>query len=117
MKLKSKPSLRERKRYIVFKVESSGPFLYENMRNAVYDSTARWLGENEMGKADVHVVKNLWDSRRRVGFVRCGPKYVDDIKSSLALVKQIGDSRVVIHTLRVSGTIKSATEKSGIGRS
>lgn len=116
MKLKSKPTLRQRKRYIVFRVITDGSFLYENLRNAIYDSVARWLGENEMAKADVHVIKNLWDGRRKVGFVRCVPKYVDDVKTALALVHQIGDSRVIIHTVRVSGTIRSAKEKAGLSK-
>jgi RNase P/RNase MRP subunit POP5 len=34
---------------------------------------------------------------------------VDKIKVSLALIHQIGDSRVVFQTLRVSGTIKSGS--------
>jgi ribonuclease P/MRP protein subunit POP5 len=116
MKLKSRPTLREGKRYIVFNVITDGSFLYENLRNAIYDSVARWLGESEMGKADVHVIKNLWDGRARTGFIRCAPKYVDDVKTALALVHQIGESRVIIHTLRVSGTIKSAREKAGLSK-
>lgn len=116
MKLKSRPTLRERKRYIVFRVIGDGTFLYENLRNALYDSIAGWLGGNEMGKADVHIIRNLWDGRSRTGFIRCAPKYVDDVKTALALVRQIGDSRVIIHTLRVSGTIKSAREKAGLAK-
>ncbi len=114
MKLSTRPTLREGRRYIVFSIISDGSFLYENMRNALYDSIASWLGENEMGKADVHIIRNLWDGRRKAGFIRCAPKYVDDVKTALALVSQIGDSRVIVHTIRVSGTIKSAREKAGL---
>lgn len=111
MKLRSRPTLREKKRYLVFRVVSDGTLLYDNVRNAIYDSVARWLGENETAKADVHIVKNLWDGRARTGFIRCAPKYVDDVRTGMALVHQIGDSRVIIQTLSVSGTIKSAKGK------
>lgn len=117
MKLKTRPTLRSRKRYIVFRVENDGSLVYENVRNAIYDSAAKWIGENEMGEAEVHIVRNLWDGRTKTGFIRCTPKYVDDVKTSLALIHQIGDARVLIHTLRVSGTIKSAKEKSGLNES
>jgi len=114
MKLKSRPTLRQKRRYLVFRVVSEEPLLYDNVRNAIYDSVARWLGDNENAKAGVHIVKNLWDGRMRTGFIRCAPKYVDDVRTGMALVHQIGDSRVIIETLRVSGTIKSATEKAGL---
>ena len=64
-----------------------------------------------MAKANIRILKNLWDLRKQKGFVQCLPKFVDSVKVSLSLIHQIGDSRVAFQTLRVSGTIKSGRDK------
>jgi RNase P/RNase MRP subunit POP5 len=114
MKLKKMPSLKEKKRYILFKVHSEEPISYENVKNAVYDSVAEWFGANDLAKANVHIVKNLWNGKNQTGVIRCSPKFVDDVKVAMALVHQIGDERVIIQSTRVSGTIKSIKKKSKI---
>jgi len=112
MKLKRMPCLREKKRYILFKVHSERSIDYDNVKNAIYDSVAEWLGSNDLPKANVHIIKNLWKQREMTGVIRCSVKFVDDVKMALALVHQIGDEKVIIQSLRVSGTIKSIKKKS-----
>lgn len=111
MKLKPFPSMREKRRYIIFKVHSEEKLNYPNVRNAVYNSVGNWLGEKEMARANVHIIKNLWDSKGQTGFVRCSHKFVDDVRVGLSLIHQVGDSRVIFHTLAVAGTIKSGKWK------
>lgn len=111
MKLKKMPSLRAHSRYIVFKVHSKNPLLYPNIRDAVWNSLENWLGEQDLAEADVRIIKNLWNKKTQTGFIRCSHKFLDLVKTGLALVHQIGDERVVFQTLRVSGTIKTGKEK------
>lgn len=111
MRMRKLPSSRESRRYIVFRVHAEGEIDYESVKNAVWNSILNWLGEGDMAKAKIRILKNLWDGRSKKGFVQCSPKFVDDVKVSLALIHQIGDSRVAFQTLRVSGTIKSGKEK------
>lgn len=110
------PSLREKKRYIVFRVHSQEKLDYSTMQNAAWNSMLNWVGEKELSKANVRFIKNLWDPDKQTGFVQCSPKYVDSVKVGLGLVHQIGDQRVIFQTIRVSGTIKSGKAKTGLNK-
>jgi len=111
MKMKKLPSMRSRKRYVIFKIHSDNPLDYSNVKNAMWHSMENWLGQNELAQAEPRLIKNLWDGRKKTGFLQCSPRYVDQIKMSFALIHQIGDQRVIFQVLRVSGTIKSGKEK------
>ncbi|NIO22806.1 MAG: ribonuclease P protein component 2 [Candidatus Aenigmarchaeota archaeon] len=111
MKLKGRPTLKEKKRYVFFKVHSSGDLDYRMVRDGVMNSLLNWLGDKDLALAKPRIIKNLWDQKGKQGVIRCSHRYVDDVKVSLGLVHQIGDSRVIIQTTRVSGTIKSGKRK------
>ena len=109
MKLKPLPSLKEKKRYIVFRVlgdRSKYPLEFQAVRDAILNSVLNWLGEETSARAGVWVIRNLWDQKRQSGFIRCSRKEVDLVKTALAMVHQIGDQRVIIRTLKVIGTIR-----------
>jgi ribonuclease P/MRP protein subunit POP5 len=111
MRLKTLPTLREKERYVIFKVHSENKISYIDIKNALWNSILNWLGEGRSAKANIHIIKNLWDQGKQIGFIRCSPKFVDDLKFSMALIHQIGDERIIFQTLRVSGTIKAGKEK------
>ena len=112
MSLKKPPSMRARKRYLIFRLHSDSPVPFQDMKSAVWNSVLNWLGDNEAPNADIHIIKNLWNGKEQTGFIRCHPKYVDQVKMALALIHQIGDEKVIFQTVRVSGTIKSGKAKS-----
>ncbi|MBI4019906.1 MAG: ribonuclease P protein component 2 [Candidatus Aenigmarchaeota archaeon] len=107
------PSLREKKRYVFFLVHSEGRLFYPDMKNAIMNSMLTWMGEQGLAKANIWVVKNLWDGK--VGAIKCSHTHVDHVKTALALIHQIGDQKVVFETIRVSGTIKSGKKKINTG--
>jgi ribonuclease P/MRP protein subunit POP5 len=114
-RLKSTPTLRPKKHYVIFRVHTDNPEFrpdFLNIRGAIWNSLESWLGESGLAKANVKFVMNLWNPQKQSGLLSCNPKYVDHVKVALALVHQIGDERVIIQVLRVSGTIKSGMEKS-----
>jgi RNase P/RNase MRP subunit POP5 len=111
MPLKKPPSMRAKKRYLIFRLHSDSPVSFQDMKSAVWNSVLNWLGDNEAPNADIHIVKNLWRPGEQTGFIRCHPRYVDQVKMALALIHQIGDERVIFQTIRVAGTIKSGKEK------
>jgi len=107
MRLKKLPSLKSKKRYITFKVHSDEKMLFENVKDAVMNSILNWIGERGAAEAHVWVIRNLWNGREQTGCIQCNHNTVDEIKTALALIHQIGDQKVVFQTLKVSGTIKS----------
>lgn len=115
MALKRMPSTRGKKRYIVFRVISEEPVDYNAARDALWNSMTHWMGEADLGKAGVRIIKNLWSGKEQAGFIQVAPKYVDSVKVAMGLIHQVGDQRVIFQSVRVSGTIKSGKEKSGLG--
>jgi RNase P/RNase MRP subunit POP5 len=111
MKLRKMPSMREKKRYIVFRLHSKESVVYQDAKNAILNSINNWLGDNDMARANIWIIKNLWNQKEQSGFIRCSHRLVDEIKVALGLVHQIGDQRVIIQTTRVAATIKSGKEK------
>jgi ribonuclease P/MRP protein subunit POP5 len=111
MGLRKPPSMREKRRYVIFRVISESPVEFVQVRDAVWNSILNWLGEDDAAKASIRIIRNLWSRKEQTGFVQCGPKYTDSVKIALGLVHQVGDSRAIIQSLRVSGTIKSGKEK------
>jgi ribonuclease P/MRP protein subunit POP5 len=112
MKLRSKPALRGKHRYVVFRVHSSAKVKYSDLKNAVMSALLNWMGEREFSEAGIWFIRNLWDGVEQKGFIRCDPKYADSVKMGLMLLHQIGDEKVAVQSLWVSGTIKSGKEKS-----
>ncbi|NIO19234.1 MAG: ribonuclease P protein component 2 [Candidatus Aenigmarchaeota archaeon] len=113
MRLKGRPTLRENKRYVFFKVHSFERLEYRTVKDAIMNSLLNWLGDKDLALAKPWVIKNLWDQKGQSGVLCCSHKYVDDVKVSLGLIHQIGDSKVIFQTSRVSGTIKSGRKKAG----
>jgi RNase P/RNase MRP subunit POP5 len=112
MKLKSKPTLRDKHKYVVFKIHSSAKLQYSDVKNAVMNALLGWMGERDFAEASIWLIKNLWDAREQKGFIRCAPKYTEAVKMSLLLIHQIGDEKVAVQSLWVSGTIKSGKDNS-----
>lgn len=109
MRLKKLPSQRESKRYVFFRIHSSEDLVFQGVRNAVMNSLLNWMGSEDFARAKPWVIKNLWKANE--GVIQCSHRYVDNLKVGLALIHQIGDSRVIFETTRVSGTIKSGKKK------
>lgn len=65
----------------------------------------QFLGELGYGKAGVMVL-DLWDETR--GIIRTNTKSVDQVKTALAMVEKIGNQKVIVKTIGVSGILHKA---------
>jgi RNase P/RNase MRP subunit POP5 len=115
VRIRKLPSMRGRRRYLTFRLRSRKPVIYSEMKGAALNSILGWMGEEGFSKADVWIIKNLWDGESQTGWLRCSLGAVDDVRVALALVHQIGEEKVIIRTMRVSGTIKSGRKRLGAG--
>ena len=106
------PSLRERKRYVVYEIISKEPVSSaRNVSKAIIKSSLGFLGELGCSKAGIMILEDKYDQKKQRGLIKVNYKYVDKLKASLALVSDIENSRVVITTLGTSGTMKKAEGK------
>ena len=102
------PSLREKKRYIVYEIKSEKPLSFEEVKQELEKKMIQFLGELGYGKAGVRIM-DLWEDNK--GMIRTNTKFVDEVKTALALTERIGNQRVIIKSVGVSGILKKAKSK------
>jgi len=100
------PTMRKRSRYVKFKIISQESVFYEDLEHAVWNVFLDFYGENGTAELDLWLVKNLYDENGQMGIIRCGHKAVDKVIAGLGLLTRLGDNRIVVKILKISGTIK-----------
>jgi ribonuclease P/MRP protein subunit POP5 len=102
------PSLREKKRYVVFEIISKNNinnFPEKEIKNAFL----QLFGEVNLGKSGLIFLKNKWKDNK--GVIRVNNKHVDELKASLCMVKKINNKQATVKSVGVSGTLKKAELK------
>jgi RNase P/RNase MRP subunit POP5 len=113
-KMKRLPlSLRERRRYISFKVipEEGETFTYSDLEAGIWNTMLDFLGENGAAKTSFWLMKDCWNPKKQIGILRCNHKSVEVVIATLGLVERLGDNRITFKILNISGTINSIKEK------
>jgi len=100
------PSLREKERYVKFKVLSEEPINYSDLEAAVWNIFLDFHGEVGVSGLSLWLIKNRWDGRNQTGVVKCNNMSVQKVVAGLGVISRLGDSRVIFKILKVSGTIK-----------
>jgi len=101
-----KPTLRERNRYILFQVISEEPIVYCDLESAIWNTCLNFFGELGSSQMSLWIIKNLYDEKKQIGVIRCNNKSVTKVLSALGLLNKLGDIRLTVKILKVSGTIK-----------
>jgi ribonuclease P/MRP protein subunit POP5 len=101
------PSLRERKRYILFKIISEEPINYDLFKDLLNSTILKFYGELTFGKFGFKFLDERWNEKEQIGVIKCNNKFVSNIIVAFGLLQRIGESRINIKILKVSGTIKS----------
>src|SRR4030042_6360453 len=95
------PTLREKDRYISFKIISENPITYSDLESAIWNQLLDFYGEYGMSKTSMWLMKNLWDERNQTGIIKCNNKSVSQIIAGMGLISRLGDIRVIISILSV----------------
>ena len=93
------PSLREKKRYLVFEIISKKDLDFSKVSKAITDTTIKFLGGLTYAKAGISILKDKFKNNK--GIIKVTNPYVDHVKSSLCLVKSIDNEDVIIKSVRV----------------
>ena len=96
-------SLKEKKRYIAFEIDSEYGFAKDDIINAVDTICRNFMGEFGYGKSGVMVVDDVVEGKN--GVVRVNSKYVDLVKVSLMMIKEINNKKVIFKNVKTSGSI------------
>jgi len=104
-----KPSMREKWRYISFRIEAEAEVSERDAREGIARSVIRFIGELGASKARPKVIE--YDGKRREGIMRCLTEGVGEVRAALALINDLGASKCAVRTLKTSGTLRALREK------
>jgi RNase P/RNase MRP subunit POP5 len=98
------PSLREKKRYVVFDIKTDD-FDKKKIENIIAETALKFMGEFGISKAGFMILSDSWNGKK--GIIKINSKYVDEIKMVLGLIK----GNIIVNTVGVSGTLKRSKQK------
>ncbi len=105
----SKVKQRPRRRYILFRVETSRKLTSRDVARALYEEGRRVLGETGLVASGLHLIAYYED--KGLGVVRVRSTYKYQALALLGMIRNINNERVLIIPLGTSGTYKSAMKR------
>ena len=104
------PTLREKKRYLVYEVLSRKKIkAFSSVKEAIVQAALSFSGTKGIAHTGLQIMPK-WDTQQR-GMLRVNRRGVDVTRSSLMFIKTIEGQRVAIRTLGISGIASKAQEK------
>jgi len=100
------PSLKEKKRYIAFNILSEKILNKDDVERSIYNNCKSFIGEMNYAKAGVNIIPEFLMANK--GIIRVNNKFVDHVKSSLMMIKEINNEKVIIRSIGVSGILNKA---------
>ncbi len=104
-------TLREKSRYVAYQVISEKKLVFSDLNSAMWNSVLNFLGELDSAKMRIWIMKDTYDDAKQTGTIKCAHDFVEHVRSALILIQRIGDVRVAVKILGVSGTMKGARTK------
>ena len=98
------PTLKEKKRYVLFEVVSEKKFGKEEVKRAVSSILLENIGN--MGLADAEFAFIDFDEKSQKGILRCRNKRLADIRAALAILSEINLYKAFLYIRAVTGSIK-----------
>ena len=106
------PSLREKKRYVVYELCSKAKFgSYQQVADAINYTVLQFIGELGYGNAGIRILHDHWDNNTQRGIIKVSHLYVDHLRTALMLVNTINNEQTMFMTIGVSGILKKARKK------
>ncbi len=114
MKLKVlPPTLRKNNRYLTVDIKVQNEIMKDDLVGIVWDACIRFQGESNTSNFNLWVMRvyatdktDQYYSYKAI--IRCQRDFVDEVRTSLALVSNYNHKRIAITTVGLSGTVKSA---------
>lgn len=103
------PSLKEKKRYVVYNIISDSKVDFMDAKDAIDSQNLRFLGELTLSKANIMHINELYDNNK--GVIKVDNKYLNELKMSLSLIKEIKAKKAIVNPIFVSGVLKKIKNK------
>jgi len=105
------PTLREKKRYIVFKTIKEGTLSFSDLKKAIIESFKELFGVIGLSNAGIDFI----EYKNSTGILRVNNRYVDHARASFCTLRKINKQDIILRTIGVSGILKKAKNKFTIG--
>ena len=102
------PTLRTKKRYVVYEAISEQPVRHDQVVSAVTDSFRENFGLFTLGSSGLMDTR-IYDKNR--GILKINNKYLKHLGVSMAMITEINKNPAIIHAVGVSGILKKAKNK------
>ena len=109
--MKLRPSLKQKKRYVLFEIKADKEFSLPEVSEAIESSLLRFLGELGLAKASPLFIKEKWNGQKQRFVLKVNHQYVDELKSAVILNKKIKNTPVLIRSIVTSGTLKKISSQ------
>ena len=103
------PTLKEKKRYVLFEVVSGRKFGKEQVKRAVTTAVSESIGT--IGLADAEFAFIDFDEKAQKGILRCTNTKLEQVKAALALLSEIDLYKAFVYIRTVTGSLKKATSR------
>jgi ribonuclease P/MRP protein subunit POP5 len=104
------PSLRERRRYLLFEVLCEREIDKRELLKEIWNSLYSLYGDVGASESKVWLIEyHSGGGGGGVGILRCAHNKVEEVRASLACIHSVDDARIGIRVIKISGTIKGAT--------
>ncbi len=101
------PTLREKKRYLVFELVSEKNVQREDLIREIFSCANLLIGDVGSSECNLRLLK--YENSK--GIIRCNYLMTDTVRAVLATVNSIAGAPVLIYVMGISGTVAKATEK------
>ena len=101
------PALRQKKRYLKFKIYSEGEIALGELVDSVWEECLSYLGTKETSEADFWIIGNQFNKEKQEGIAKVKREKADEFRASLGLIEKINGEKVVVKVTEVSGSIKN----------
>lgn len=99
------PTLKEKKRYIVFNVQSNAKIKMKNVENSIKNAMLELYGELGLAKSGLMFLPTDIEN---YGILRTNIKTVDMAKTAMLWVQDVNNKKVIIKSIKVSGILNKA---------
>lgn len=100
-----------RRRYLALGVDCEELPEPSAVSDAVWNAVLRLFGEVGASQAGLYLVK--YDEKKRYAVLRCAHKALPMVRAAIASITRIGNAPAAVHVIRVSGTLKALSRKTG----
>ncbi len=101
------PTLREKKRYLVFKTITEAEISFGSIKEAITSSFKELFGVIGLAKAGIEFV----EYKNNYGILRVNNKYTDNVKASFCTLRKINKYDVILRSEGMSGILNKSRSK------